>query len=89
MVSRWRSGASEHGGVVVAWCLLEKEATVSARLGTGFYFQFSFVILVFSALCSGSNMEMKKRISLELRNRNPAEVCNYTDFHLFISRRNW
>lgn len=53
---------------------------MSARLGTGFYFQFSFVILVFSALCSGSNMEMKKRISLELRNRNPAEVCNYTDF---------
>lgn len=29
-------------------------------------------------------MEMKKRISLELRNRTPEEVCSYTIIYLFI-----
>lgn len=40
-------------------------------------FIFCFPLLLpFLGLCSGSNMDMKKRISLELRDRNPAEVCN-------------
>lgn len=52
-----------------------------------FIFSFSLLHFVFLALRSGSNMEMKKRVGLELKNRNPAEVCNINynraDFNLF------
>lgn len=52
-----------------------------------FIFSFSLLHFVFLALCSGFNMEMKKRVTLELKNRNPAEVCNVNynsaDFNLF------
>lgn len=67
MACQRRSGASEHGGLVIAW-----RPSVSACLSISVFFKF-FLVCFFVLI-----MEMKKRISLELRSRKPAEVRNYT-----------
>lgn len=81
----WERGlaARYHGGSVrEQWTLKKAEPWVRAS---------EFLTNIFSNLSrpvrfSSHTMEMKKRISLELRNRTPAEVRSWTFNYLFSPR---